>query len=130
MVLRNNNSADPKLSGNKLKNLCDMTLTAGSQTSKVASRLHHKARSSHQKAKIENEPYSRRDLSPVSNITNDVVSRRSCPDSFVAKLIANSKTETLFDPTKKSNTTKNDTEKAHAVEERQQGFNNSKFENG
>ena len=96
---KHNNSADPKLSGNKIKNLCDMTLTAGSQTSKVASRLHHKARSSHQKAKIEYEPYSRRDLSPVSNITNDVVSRRSCPDSFVAKLIANSKTETLFDPT-------------------------------
>ena len=98
-VKKHNNSADPKLSGNKIKNLCDMTLTAGSQTSKVASRLHHKARSSHQKAKIENEPDSRRDLSPVSNITNDVVSRRSCPDSFVAKLIANSKTETLFDPT-------------------------------
>ena len=96
---KHNNSADPKLSGNKIKNLCDMTLTAGSQTSKVASRLHHKARSSHQKAKIEYEPYSRRDLSPVSNITNDVVSRRSCPDSFVAKLIANSKKETLFDPT-------------------------------
>ena len=96
---QHNNSADPKLSGDKLKDSCDMTLTAGSQTSKVASRLHHKARSSHQKAKIENEPDSRRDLSPVSNITNDVVSRRSCPDSFVAKLIANSKKETLFDPT-------------------------------
>ena len=96
---KRNNSADPKLSGNKFKNLCDMTLTAGSQTSNVASRLHHKARSSYQKAKIENEPDSRRDLSPVSNITNDVVSRRSCPDSFVAKLIANSKNETLLDPT-------------------------------
>ena len=96
---QHNNSADPKLSGDKLKDSCDMTLTAGSQTSKVASRLHHKARSSHQKAKIENEPDSRRDLSPVSNITNDVISRRSCPDSFVAKLIANSKNETLFDPT-------------------------------
>lgn len=96
---QHNNSADPKLSGDKLKDSCDMTLNAGSQTSKVASRLHHKARSSHQKAKIENEPDSRRDLSPVSNITNDVVSRRSCPDSFVAKLIANSTNETLFDPT-------------------------------
>ena len=96
---QHNNSADPKHSGDKLKDSCDMTLTAGLQTSKVASRLHHKARSSHQKAKIENEPDSRRDLSPVSNITNDVVSRRSCPDSFVAKLIANSKNETLFDPT-------------------------------
>lgn len=98
-VQQQNNSADPKFSGNKLKDSCDMTLNAGSQTSKVASRLHHKARSSHQKAKIENEPDSRRDLSPVSNITNDVVSRRSCPDSFVAKLIANSKNETLFDHT-------------------------------
>ena len=96
---QHNNSADPKHSGDKLKDSCDMTLTAGLQTSKVASRLHHKARSSHQKAKIENEPDSRRDLSPVSNIRNDVVSRRSCPDSFVAKLIANSKNETLFDPT-------------------------------
>ena len=96
---QHNNSADLKLSGDKLKDSCDMTLTAGSQTSKVASRLHHKARSSHQKAKIENEPDSRRDLSPVSNITNDVVSRRSCPDSFVAKLIANSTNETLLDPT-------------------------------
>ena len=76
-----------------------MTLTAGSKTSKMASRLHHKGRSSHQKAKIENELDSRRDSSPVSNITNDVVSRRSCPDSFVAKSIANSKNETLFDPT-------------------------------
>lgn len=96
---QHNNSADPKLSGNKLKVLCDMTLTAGSKTSKVASRLHHKGRSSYQKAKIENELDSRRDLSPVSNITNDVVSRRYCPDSFVAKSIANSKNETLFDPT-------------------------------
>ena len=96
---QHNNSADPKLNGDKLKDSCDMTLPAGSQTSKVASPLHHKARSSHQKAKIENEPDSRRDLSSVSNITNDVVSRRSCPDSFVTKLIANSKKETLFDPT-------------------------------
>lgn len=98
-LTQHNNSTDPKLSGNKLKVLCDMTLTAGSKTSKMASRLHHKGRSSHQKAKIENELDSRRDLSPVSNITNDVVSRRSCPDSFVAKSIANSKNETLFDPT-------------------------------
>ena len=96
---QHSNSADPKRSGNKLEDLCDMTLTTGSQTSKAASQLHHKARSSHQKAKIENEPDSRRDLSPVSNITNDVVSRRSCPDSFVAKLIANSMKETFFDPT-------------------------------